>query len=358
MSERPSRQKRATPTRQYAEENEYEKQGRPPQKTKMAPAILLLLSITVIITGILQFRTGTSMNEGPGKVKIAELRTEASVSMTRENQPSAQCGLYYFYHVGKVGGTSVKTWMWLLQKDNPRNITSYFDFWHKETYGDYDWRVELNEIEDAIYSGKMTVGDKTWLSVHHHHGSPGLRYMMPSLRDWRTNLRSQGCDLILTTVLREPFSRARSIVRYKDDIHREDFEAFFESGQNNREEGVVNYLLFNKDMVHEPSAYSSEYFPGGPKQDEVTTGAIDEVVDYLKEFDIVGQTTKLDSFIALSEKVTGWSELKHMEDIKGKTLKDNKSDPPKFNITAEMQTFMAPYLQSDLSLWKRVIGEA
>jgi hypothetical protein len=305
---------------------------------------LLLLSITGIITGI---------------SKISELWTKTPESMTRENQPSSRCGLFYFYHVGKVGGTSVKTWMWLLQKENPLNITAYFDWWHKETYGAFDWRVELNDIEDAIYSGKMAVGDKSWLSVHHHHGSPGLRYMMPRLRAWRTNLQSQGCDLILTTVLREPFSRAGSIVRYKDDLHREDFEAFFKSGQNNREEGVVNYLLFNKDMVFEPSAYSSEYFQGGPKQDEVTTGAIDEVVDYLKEFDIVGQTTELDSFIATSEKATGWSELNHKGQAdKGKALKDNKSDPPKFNITAEMQSFMAPYLQSDLSLWKRVFAEA
>jgi hypothetical protein len=171
-------------------------------------------------------------------------------------------------------------------------------------------------------------------------------------------LQSQGCDLILTTVLREPFSRARSVLRYKEDLFRKDFEPFFESGRYNREESAVNYLLFNKDIVFEPSAYSSEYFQGGPKQDEVTTGAIDELVDYLKEFDIVGQTTELDSFIATSEKATGWSELNHMWDFNGKTLKTNKSDPPKFKITAEMQSFMAPYLQSDLSLWKRVFGEA
>jgi hypothetical protein len=92
MSERPSCQKRATPARQYAEENGNEKQGRP-QKRKRPPAILHLLSITGIITGILQFRTGMSMNEGRGKVKISELVTEASESMTRENQPSSQCGL-------------------------------------------------------------------------------------------------------------------------------------------------------------------------------------------------------------------------------------------------------------------------
>ena len=141
-------------------------------------------------------------------------------------------------------------------------------------------------------------------------------------------------------------------------MKREDFEPFFESGEYNREAGVVNYLLFNKDIVFNPSAYSSEYFQGGSRQVNVSTEAIDEVVDYLKEFDIVGHTNELDSFITLSEKATGWSELKHMEDIKGKTLKDNKSDPPKFNITAEMQSFMAPYLQSDLSLWKRVFVEA
>jgi hypothetical protein len=291
-----------------------------------------------------------------GKVKISELsETKAPESMTREKQPS-QCGLYYFYHVGKCGGTSVRNWMIRLQQANPLNITSDFDFWHYENE-DYDWRQQLNDMEDVVYSGKLAVGDKSWLSVHHHHGAPGLRFMMPRLRAWKTTLQSQGCDLILTTVLREPLSRARSIVHYKKNFQRKDFEPFFESGKNNREEGVVNYLLFNKDLKVVPSAYSSEYFKGGPRQDILSTEAIDEVVDYLKEFDIVGQTNELDSFIALSEKATGWSELIHSGFDKGKALKSNKS-VQKFNITAEMESFMAHYLQSDLIVWKRVFGEA
>jgi hypothetical protein len=115
--------------------------------------------------------------------------------------------------------------------------------------------------------------------------------------------------------------------------------------------------LFNKEVKAAPSAYSSEYFPGGPRQKNLSTEAIDEVVDYLKDFDIVGQTSDLDSFISLSEKATGWSELIPYGLGQGKALENNKS-VPKFNITVEMQSFMAPYLQSDLSLWKRVFGEA
>ena len=121
--------------------------------------------------------------------------------------------------------------------------------------------------------------------------------------------------------------------------------------------GVVNYLLFNKVIIFNPSACSSEYFQGGPRQVNVSTEAIDEVVDYLKEFDIVGQTNELDSFITLSEKATGWSELIHRGFDKGKALKANKSVPT-FNITTEMKDFMAPSLQSDLCVWKRVFGEA
>jgi hypothetical protein len=293
-----------------------------------------------------------------GKVKISQSsETNAPDSMTEEKEQPPQCGVYYFYHVGKCGGTSVQSWMSRLQQANPRNIIEYFDWWHLENL-DYNWRQELNHMEDVICSGKIAVGDKRWLSVHHHHGSPGLRSMMPRLRAWKTTLQSQGCDLVLTTVLREPFSRARSVVQYKEDLEREHFEPFFESGKFNRESSLASYLLFNKDVEHVPSAYTSEYFKGGPKQDKLSIEAIDEVVDYLKEFDIIGQTTsELDSFIALSEKATGWSELIHSGVDKGKALKTNDS-VPKFNITAEMESFMAHYLQSDLMVWKRVFGEA
>jgi hypothetical protein len=241
-------------------------------------------------------------------VRLGDRRVKVSPDYMTAEKQAAQCGVYYFYHVGKCGGTSVRTWMENVQKKNPENITAFVNWWKRGDNGGYDWRQGINDMDDMVYSGQLAVGDKSWLSVHHHHGSPGLRFMMPRFRAWKNALQSQDCDLILATVLREPLSRARSVVTYTS-LPREKFGPFFE---NDNFHGQGKYLLFNKDVKKEPSEYFSEYFKGGPKQhseSELSTEALDEVTDYLTEFDIVGQTTELDNFITTSERMTGWNEL-------------------------------------------------
>jgi hypothetical protein len=77
-------------------------------------------------------------------------------------------------------------------------------------FGDYPWRSQFEEIKQRAQT--LSADGEQWLSVHHHHRAPGMRYMMPKLLEMRRNLEERGCQLVLATLFREPKDRhSRSI---------------------------------------------------------------------------------------------------------------------------------------------------
>jgi hypothetical protein len=288
-----------------------------------------------------QLETKTTVDQAQQGQLLEPLTPEQHKLATQE--PPRRCGVYYFYHVGKCGGNSVKSWMQNLAKSYPRSIhyTNFLEIAHGRDYSRHQWKYGLQDMQKLVQSGTLAKND-TWLAVHHHHRSPGLRFMMPRLRAWRRVLKSQGCNLVLATTLREPFSRFKSLLAY-NQVPMEKFTYFARNF-----EGQARYLLYNSCEPRDddkPPAYCQQ--PGGYN---LTRTEIDQVIDMLKkDFDIVGRTEELGDFLEKSTLLTGWRQ-KYFKNQQQSAPHINKSKP-KHNITTEMKEMMVPGLKPDEILW-------
>ena len=257
-------------------------------------------------------RFGQVSSEDEGKILMGNQGAE-----NEANRNGATCGLFYFYHVGKCGGTSVSKWMRKLTKANPEEL-EFYNWWHQSNNTQFDWRIDFNEIDTKLRSGYVTTSSshasntentsKNWIMLHHHHGSPGLRYMMPKLQEWKQILEKQGCDLIMTTTLRDPMSRAKSVVQYRNLPKDEFYDYFKGTGFSSQ----ASYLLHNRYVKNLPPEFTrmGEQYLSSSNNEAV----VDEIVNYLKEFDIVGRTESLDDFIFDAESVTKFDQLQHSKD--------------------------------------------
>lgn len=208
------------------------------------------------------------------------------------------------------------------------------------------WTFAVSEIESEIATLNKR---KKWLSVRQHHRSPGLRYMMNVYQRWERALELQGCRLILTTTLRDPLSRVKSLLSY-NKIPRHEFQEFvLLSG-----EGQASYLLFNtcepRNDVLAPTWCNG---PGAMKNKRLTQQTLDELVGYLKEFDYVGQTEKLDHFIEWSETQTGWRRLRQSKSRRGRGNKapNVNLSYSRYNFTNRMEDQIRQAFESDQILW-------
>lgn len=316
---------------------------------KLTIAAVLLWGVTTTVQKHLEFSKksdfelffGSSLSENEKYLK----------QQPSEHQQQAQCGVFYFYHVGKCGGTSVNSWMKQTNQENSQS-TKYYNWWRQNTKpADFDWHHDLEEMDRVISSKTLSSSQNStnWMMVHHHHGSPGLRFMMPHLEEWKHDLQAQGCDLILTTVLREPMSRARSVVQYIN-LPRQKFFSYFE---NNRFQSQTAYLIFNRGGKERISGLSSKFLPDGKRNLRTTQTEVDEAVSYLEKFNVVGQTSELDDFIAKAKALTGLHQKTETSSSSSHAPVKNKSTAS-YNITEEMQQAIEPYLETDFELLSRV----
>lgn len=258
----------------------------------------------------------------------------------------AKCGVYYFYHIGKCGGTSISSWMEELAKSNPNDF-EYVNWWWQldEWTGKFDWRVGLSKVEEQIRSGMLQTNSKHWLLLHHHHGAPGLRYMMLQFQEWKKMLNNQGCDLILTTVLRDPYSRVFSLIHY----NHVPIEEFYQFVSNSEEISQSKYLLFNRGANKIPWLE-----PHHLEENHWSNRTVMELAGYLTQnFQIIGDTSKLDDFISQSELLSGFSKFSS-KNTKGKALSKNKGSSAPYNFTTKMKAFLEPYLVFDRILMERL----
>lgn len=211
------------------------------------------------------------------------------------------------------------------------------------------WKTTYKHIEDFIRSGRLA-SKNSWAFVHHHHNTPGLHYTMPKLRDWKERLADQGCTLIAATVLREPLSRARSMFSY-DHIPMERFPRFI-----NTFAGSARYLLYNsceprKDL--RPPKWCKKSPGFNNTGHALTEGEVNEVIGYLREFDIVKKTEELDEFIAESEMMLWHNSTMNDRRQTKRAPKKNKS-VASVQWTEQMTEMMRPSLREDQIVWDTI----
>lgn len=137
-----------------------------------------------------------------------------------------QCGLLWYVHIGKTGGTSVTAHL----RDNAARRNIPFAHLFSADYGhrwkewnstaaaerahscDHDdWQCRICCIEQVAADWQRVMRElntqpKPFAIVSQHHSSPGFgEYMLENvLLPLRASLEARGCELVMATVLRHP----------------------------------------------------------------------------------------------------------------------------------------------------------
>ena len=146
-------------------------------------------------------------------------RATAWCGLSALQTPSAKadgkkCGMVWFTHIPKTGGTSVREY---LEKGAKLNDWEFHDSLFLQYVGHpnlpifmWDSSDRWSEIETALRAEAPRV------IVHHHDGMPGLgnERLRVFLNQTRHSLEAKGCSLTLATMLRSPVARFVSDVNF------------------------------------------------------------------------------------------------------------------------------------------------
>jgi len=121
------------------------------------------------------------------------------------------CGVIWFVHVPKAGGTTVREFF-----QHAEHVTrwKYIDFCGSNAKPQWNASLSFRRINHWVDLVRPTY--KPRLTVHHHNGVPGV--LEPSvfryLKSLRERLQRRGCTLLVMTMLREPVAREISNVMF------------------------------------------------------------------------------------------------------------------------------------------------
>lgn len=306
----------------------------------------LIASLTIgLLCGIAYDHT-ISLDPSPAHVNDKSLTTKSTTAVISNRD----CGVYYYYHVGKTGGSSVFNWQRDIARKSQGGIK--FNRWvYLSEYKQGVWKKDLDhkimpEIQNMIHNGNTT--RHSWYSLEQHHRTPGLRTMIPLLRKWRQQLEAQGCRLVTAVTLRSPQSWIESLVTY-NEIELPKIESYV----LNTIEGQARYLLYNFFQKYNGTEMSIQTpLVTGDSGHDLTDQELREVIGYLRnDFDIVGQTSNLGEFFHQSLRLTGW--WVHL--VRNAGRHDNKSYKRSFN-SSSIQAAMEESVQQDKVLWQQIFG--
>ena len=230
-----------------------------------------------------------------------------------ESEPPLTCGVLWFLHVPKTGGTTlmkhfhdnaggglpgkrgINGWryanMWLnpvpIEARGAPGSPHQWATWNVST----KWTsIVLDELKQP----------QPKLIVHAHHNMPGLAdpYMRDVvLRPMAKSMRSKGCEVRFATVLREPVAEIVSLMLFRH-VPR---ERFVKSVRQNSE-AMSKYLLYNF-WTQWPAIYQQ-----APPTDEEGEELLHAAQDVLHNFSLVGRTEQLGVFVTNVNRMLGWPE--------------------------------------------------
>jgi hypothetical protein len=139
-------------------------------------------------------------------------------SFTTSQGEAMSCGVLAFLHIGKTGGASIT--QHLRHQAHQANFTPYevwwgnVPSWHRNQY-DYSKDPVWVDFRKHAYGQ-----EKPKITLALHHGVPGIgRYMWEEeLKPLAQKLHTKGCELRITTVLRDAEDRAMSNFNYDVDL--------------------------------------------------------------------------------------------------------------------------------------------
>ena len=266
---------------------------------------------------------------------LSRLGSRALGEATASDPNAVRCGVFWFLHIPKTGGDSVKRllgdmatakgskWTFVNLYHNPCDpllASPNISEWNRSAA----WHRAAAELRKP----------KPRLLVHQHHCSPGLgTYLLPQLKELERELSQRNCSLVLATVLREPVSRVVSSV-YFNEVPYSDVRSFVER----RSDLQVKYIMFGHPNKWPPSVALGQATPelGG------------EAAAALSSFQLIGTTENLTSFAARMQNVIG---LRNVVGLRH----EHSNIPHRFNLTEKDLLWMRWHSMADEWLWNRML---
>ena len=180
--------------------------------------------------------------KGSERIKWCGLPQPSAAQKNGAHASSSKCGLLWFTHIPKTGGSSVRMWL-------EENAEEHGWDFHDSLFLQYDghenipifrWRTAKawSSIEQALQGASPRV------ILHHHDGMPGLgnEELRSFLNETRHSLQAKGCELTMATVLRSPVARFVSDVNFHRLSYGDNETRAYSQTQQNLQ---LRYLLLN-----------------------------------------------------------------------------------------------------------------
>lgn len=258
---------------------------------------------------------------------IPDMRSRHGPITTGRTSTTVSCGVVWFVHIPKTGGTTVKGYLAQLAALSSRSSTPWrlADLHRGEGWmglpDEVKWdERRWNEAIDWHQTVKNELAKpQPRLLVHQHTAMPGFgAYTVRRvLQPLACELQTKGCRLLVATILREPVSRIRSEVIY---IHALltgkmgraffvnasmpfDIEGIFQGLGKDLVDVQSKYLLFgNTEIYHKGSGSKLRRGYGGDGDDGLLAGA---ALRALSHVDLIGFSDDLDGFLSKIEAAIG-----------------------------------------------------
>eukprot|EP00316_Scyphosphaera_apsteinii_P011295 CAMPEP_0119302982 /NCGR_PEP_ID=MMETSP1333-20130426/4491_1 /TAXON_ID=418940 /ORGANISM="Scyphosphaera apsteinii, Strain RCC1455" /LENGTH=764 /DNA_ID=CAMNT_0007305525 /DNA_START=61 /DNA_END=2355 /DNA_ORIENTATION=+ len=254
-----------------------------------------------------------------------------------EVQPMG-CGLVWFLHIGKAGGTTVTSYM--REQARVHNLPFHELYDNSKGFNITGWNSTIGWrfIEHEVLNSS-----RPFALVSQHHTSPGYgSYMLEHvITPWRTKLESKGCRLVTTTLLRSQPSQMMSNLFYnKFDRSRFNYFVDYHSNYQSR------YLLFGgNDWPHQLKKQAHEW------KSSIEEDLHAPARQVLRTFDHVGRTESLDHFIQTLNRLLGWP-------VRQQPRWHNLTPMSrKFELTADELERIRERTQVDQRLWESFCEE-
>ena len=215
----------------------------------------------------------------------------SNVRTIDESKLPYKCGIIFFYHIACTGGSSINRWLGK-EKDNNDGVT-YWTHW-----GRHDG-VEPQFI-DGMNRQVENLGPDEWRIVHAHGYSFFPNTSEPHLYKWREHVEKKGCNLVITTMLRDAvghtISQSKGMIN--PNLTLDDWIVHLEP-ENRNQRGIwntqIDYLLYNR----------------GPRNEfnETKEEKVRRAMELLqRHFDVV-LLSDYDKFVDIILKITGWKRV-------------------------------------------------